>query len=192
MTFPIPQLQIRQEYAQLGIDADLGTQRMEQPRPTFELRQNRAQLHIRQPLGRFEIDQDRAWDALALGNNLETMSRIYSMAPEIALEGLRRRVEEGNRMADITIKSNPFAEFAKNWRRTFEEYAQIAGPASYDNVDVEYVRGNFSLEAERGAIELNARVNRPIYEYTRGKLDIGMLKYNRVEFTPPPLISLQV
>lgn len=192
MTIPFPQLQIRQEYAQLGIDADLGTQRMEQPRPTFELRQNHAKLHIRQPLGRFEIDQDRAWDALAVGGNLETMSKIYSMAPEIALKGLRRRVEEGNRMADITIKSNPFAEFAKDWRRTFEEYAQIAGPASYDNVDLEYIRGDFSLDAELGAIELNARVNQPVHEYTRGKLEIGILKYNLVEITPPPLISLQV
>jgi hypothetical protein len=150
------------------------------------------QLHIRQPLGRFEIDQDRAWDALALGGNLETMSRIYSMAPQIALKGIQRRVEEGHRMADITNKSNPFAEFARNWQKTFGEYANIAGPASYDNVDVEYIRGDFSIDVVPGRINLNTRVNPPIYDFERGKLDISMLKYNKVEFTPPSIITLEV
>lgn len=192
MTLPIPQLQINQEYAKLGIDADLGKQSIEQPRPTFELEQVRPQLHIRQPLGRFEIDQDAAWDALALGGNLETMSKIYSMGPQIALKGLQRRVEEGNRMADLTIKSNPFAEFAQGWRRTFEEYSKIAGPASYDNVDVEYIHGDFSLTAEPGRINLNTRVNRPVYDYARGKLDISMLQYNSIKFTPPSIFNMEV
>jgi hypothetical protein len=190
MTFPIPQLKIRQDYAQLGIDADIGTQHLEQPRPTFEMEQIRPQLHIRQPLGRFEINQDAAWDALAVGGNLKTMSRIYSMAPQIALQGIQRRVEEGHRMADITNPNNPFAELAKGWRKTFSELSQIAGPASYDNVDVEYIRGDFSINVEPGRVELNTRVNRPIHEYERGKLDISMLKYNQIEFTPPPILNV--
>jgi hypothetical protein len=192
LTFPIPQLKIHQEYAQLGIDADPGKLSIEQPPPTFEMEQIRPQLHIRQPLGRFEIDQDKAWDALALGGNLETMSRIYSMAPQIALKGIQRRVEEGNRLADITNKSNPFAEFASDWQKTFGEFANIAGPASYDNVDVEYIRGDFSIDVVPGRIILNTRVNQPIYDFQRGKLVINMLKYNKVEFTPPSIFTMEV
>jgi hypothetical protein len=191
MTFPIPQIKIHQEYAKLGINADIGTQHIEQPRATLEMQQIRPQLHIHQSLGHFEIDQDKAWDALALGGNLKTMSRIYSMASDIALQGLQRRVEEGNRMADLTINSNPFAEFAQNWRRTFSEHAIIAGPASYDNVDVEYIRGDFSIDVDPGRVDINARVNPPIHEYERGKLDLYMLQYNKVEFTPP-VINLEV
>lgn len=183
---PIPQIQIRQTPALLGIDADLGTQSIEQPRPTFEMEQPRAQMEIHNPLGHFEIDQSAAWDGLGLGGNMKVMNRIYSTAPDIALQGLARIVEEGNRMADLTNPNNPFAELAADWRVSFPEF-DIYGEAAYNNVKTDYVRGNFTLNAEAGHVKLHTEVNRPIYEYTRGKLDLYMQQYNKVEIIPPAI-----
>ncbi|MEK0313764.1 DUF6470 family protein [Cohnella sp. 56] len=187
---PAPQIQIQQTYAQLGIDADLGTQHIEQPRPTFEMEQPRAKLEIQSPNGRLEIDQSKAWDALGLGGHLNVMNNIYSMAPQIALQGLARIVDEGNRMADLTNPGNPFAEFAMDWRRTFDEF-DFRGPAAYNNVSVNYVPGNLSIEASASPVQLRTAVNAPILSYDRGKLDIYMQQYGSVQITPPPLVSLQ-
>lgn len=187
---PAPQIQIQQTYAQLGIDADIGTQHIEQPRPTFEMKQPRAQLEIESPEGRLEVDSSKAWDALGLGGHLNVMNNIYSMAPQIAQQGLARIVEEGNRMADLTNPNNPFAEFAEDWRRTFPEF-DFRGPAAYNNVSVTFTPGDLSIRASASPVEIHSEVNPPLLSYDRGKLDIYMQQYNSVKFTPPPLVSLQ-
>jgi len=180
----IPHIQIQQTPALLGIDADLGQQELQQPRATQELRQVRPELRIEQPQGKLEINQDRAWDALGLGNNLETMNKIYSMAKDIAMRGLAKIVENGNRMASIHIKANPFAEFGKDWRKTFPEF-DFRGPASFLNVSMQFTPGRLSVEVTPGRVEARAEVNAPIHHYTRGKLDLHMLQYGKVEITPP-------
>ncbi|GGF91517.1 DUF6470 family protein [Paenibacillus abyssi] len=182
----IPQIQIHQDYAKLGINADLGTQIIKQPRATFEMRTSRPELQINQPQGNLEVNQDRAWDALGLGNNLVMMSRIYSRSPDIALRGLARIVEDGNRMAQIHLGGNPFAELAKDWRRTFPDF-DVRGPASYDNVDVKYTQGDLSIRANSGRVELHTAVNPPVHDYARGRLDLYMLQRNKVEITPPQI-----
>ncbi|WP_020619537.1 DUF6470 family protein [Paenibacillus daejeonensis] len=182
----IPQIQISQQPALLGIDADLGKQDLQQPRPTLDLRQVRPELQIKQPRGKLEINQDRAWDALGLGNNLQTMSKIYSAAKDIALRGLAKIVENGNRMSAIHVDSNPFAELASDWRKTFPEF-DFRGPASFLNVDTRFTPGSLSIQATPGRVEVNAQVNAPIHNYTRGQLDIHMLQYPRVEITPPAI-----
>ena len=182
----IPRLLIHQEYARIGIDADLGEYEMKQPRPTFELQQTPAKQEMRQPQGDLQIDQSKAWDALALGNNLQMMSRIYSQAPQIALQGIAKIVEDGNRMAAIHLGGNPIADMGQEVTVSFPEL-DYAGPASYDNVDIHYTARKPEINTERGTINLNARVNKPEVEYHRGKLDIYLLQRNKVEFTPPAI-----
>lgn len=183
---PIPQIQIRQQHAVLSIDADLGKQHLEQPQATVEMEQIRPEQHFTTSRGRLEINQDRAWDALALGGNLETMSKIYSRASEMALRGLARIVDRGNRLADIHQGGNPIAEMARDWQRTFPEF-DFRGEASSDNVDLSYKPAKVSIETTPGRINLNVEVNRPVHRYERGKLDIYMSQYPKVDIIPPQI-----
>jgi len=183
---PFPQIQIRQKPALLGIDADLGKQDIKQPRATFEMTTERPQQDIRQPGGELLIDQTRAWDALGIGPSLEVFSRIYSQGHEIALRGIARRVEDGNRMAQIHIKANAFAEIAKNVDRNFSEY-DYAGEASFDNVDISYSARKAEINTVDGKVNLNTHPNRVEYEYYRGKLDIYMRQYQSIDITAPEI-----
>jgi hypothetical protein len=184
--FPIPQLQYRQEHASFRIDADLGQYDIKQPRPTQEIEQVPAKLDIKQPKGEMDIDQSKAWDALGRANNLEVMLRIYSQAKDIALQGIGRRVDEGNRMAQIANPANPFVEFARNIRVSFPEM-KFEGEASYDNVDIHYQMGEPDIQVQEGGAEITARVNPPEIQYQRGKFDFQMLSYAKIEFTPPQI-----
>ncbi|CAM4390156.1 DUF6470 family protein [Paenibacillus alkaliterrae] len=185
----IPQIQIRQQHALLSIDADIGKQHLEQPQATVEMEQIRPVQHFTTSRAHLEINQDRAWDALALGGNLETMSKIYSMASDMALRGLARIVEQGNRMAEIHLGGNPIADMAGDWQRTYPEF-DFRGEASYDNVDINYTPGELSIETTPGRINMNVEVNRPIHHYERGKLDIYMSQYPKVEIMPPQFDEL--
>lgn len=183
---PFPQIQIRQTHAKLGFDADLGKLDMKQPRPTFEMKTNHPKVRIEQPNAEMRIDQSRAWDALGLGNNLETMRRIYTAARQVALQGIARRVDEGNQMAAIHRKTDAIVDIAEQQAgKTFE--LPYLGYASVDNVDIRFIRNKPKIQAVEGSVQINARVNRPEVNYHRGKLDIALLQYNKVEIIPPEL-----
>jgi hypothetical protein len=181
-----PQIQIRQTPALLGIDADLGTQDIKQPRATFEVTTERPKQEIRQPRGELQIDQSKAWDALGKGPFLETMNRIYSESRNVALQGIARIVDNGNRLAQIHLNTNPIADIAE--QLSFERFEfDTLGPASFDNVDITYTAKKAEINVTDGLVNLNTHPNRPEYEYQRGKLDIYMRQYNSVEITPPQI-----
>ncbi|WP_201305401.1 DUF6470 family protein [Paenibacillus puerhi] len=181
-----PHIQIRQTPALIGIDADLGTQDIRQPRATFEMTTERPQQEIRQPRGELEIDQTKAWDALGRGPVLESFNRIYSQAHQIAMQGIARIVENGNRLAQIHLKTNAIADNAEQIRYNFSEF-DIVGEASYDNVDIFYTARRPEINVIDGKVNLQTHPNRPEYEYYRGKLDIYMQQYPKVEITPPEI-----
>lgn len=182
----IPQIQIRQLTAQLSIDADNGRQHIVQPRATINMRQIRTEQQYSTTPGQLDINQDRVWDALSVGNHLDTMKRIYSNASNLALQGIARIIEKGDQMAAIHLGSNPIATMAREWQRTFPEY-DFAGEASYDNIDFHYTPSELSIKTIPGQVQMDVEVNRPIYEYERGKLNIIMSQYPKVEIIPPQI-----
>lgn len=182
----IPQIQIRQQPALIGIDADLGTQDIKQPKATYEMQIERPQQEIRQPQGDLQIDQSRAWDALGVGPVLQSMSRIYSQSKDIALQGIARIVENGNRMAAIHLHGNPIAEIAKQLTFEHPEF-EYYGEAAYDNVDITYTANKAEINVIDGKVNVNAQVNPPEISYYRGKLDIYMRQYATVEITLPQI-----
>lgn len=182
----IPQIQIRQIPARISIDADLGRQNIRQPRATQEMVTDLPRVEIRQPQGELDIDQSKAWDALGLGNTMESMRRIASQAHNVAMQGIVRIVENGNRLAQIHLDTNPIAEIAEQLTFDFVEF-DYYGPASYDNVDVYYTARKPEIMPIEGKVNVRTHPNRPEIEYHRGKLDIYMSQYPKVEIIPPQI-----
>lgn len=183
----IPAIQIKQQYAKIGIDADLGHYDIRQPRANMQIRQTPAQLEIRSGQGRLEIDQSKAWDALGLGGILEAMSRIRSEAHRVALEGIARIAQEGDRMAAIQNGTDAIAEMAQENAYSFHEFNYM-GPASYDNVDVYYtVVKKLDIRFIEGGADIRAEVRPPEISYARGKLDIYLRQRNQLEIIPPQI-----
>ena len=182
----LPIVQIRQTYAKIGIDADLGKQSIQQPRPTYEMQYQRPVQTMESPRGQMTINSQKAWDAMGRGGHLETMTRIYSQGPQIALETIGKIADEGDQLAAIHKGGGDMiAALAQDIRLEFGQY-RFEGPAAFDNVDIMYQASKANIQVQDGKVHVNARVNPPIHEYTRGNLDIYMQQYNKVEFTPPP------
>src|SRR5690606_36033118 len=119
----IPQIQISQTYARIGIDADLGKYEMKQPRPTFELKQPPAEMKIHSPRGEMDIDQTKAWDALGRTNILEVMNRIFDQTKNIVLDAIAHIVDEGNQMGNIAKnKQLMIPELAKDVTISFPDF----------------------------------------------------------------------
>lgn len=186
----IPQIQIYQQSGSIGINGQRGQQSLQQPRASVNMRQVAPVLQISQPNGNLQIDQDKAWDALGLASNRTVMNRIYTQAENVALKGIARRMQDGERLGNLAKLNgnNPIPGMAKDWRETSIEY-NIKAPASCLNVDVNYTQGNLSIDAQAGYVDRDVQVNAPINNYTRGQLDIYMLQRPSIDVIAPHIDS---
>ncbi|UQZ84394.1 hypothetical protein SK3146_03640 [Paenibacillus konkukensis] len=185
---PVPQLQIRQQYAQIGIDADMGQWDIEQPRATQELTTTPSRLDMHTQPGQLSIDNSKWHDALGFGPSLEAFSRIYSECKNIALQGIAKIVEDGNRMAAIQTGENAFSALAKESTKDIDFYEYMyMGDASLDNIDMSYQPAKVDIQYTPAHVEHHVTVNPPKIHYQRGKLDIYMKQYASVEFIPPSI-----
>ncbi|GGD92237.1 DUF6470 family protein [Paenibacillus nasutitermitis] len=182
----IPMLQIRQTPGVLYVDADPGQFSIRQPKAELHIQTEPGQLEIHQYKPELEVDQSRAFAAYNGGNFLEMNQRIYSGIQQIFLQGLARRVEEGNRAAAIHKPGNTIAEiYGQDWQPV--PFPEIRGEASMDNVETRFRITPPDIRVGRTEVDVQTVTHRPEIEYTRGKLDIYMKQYPSVQYIPPEL-----
>lgn len=186
MTLPIPSIQIRQQFARIGIDADLGQYSMSQPKATMELKTTPTRMEVDAEDAVLHIDQSRSWDAINGGKPESFNNRIYSQMRDILLEGISHMVREGRQLAAVHNNRNAIADIARNAHLNIPQI-QYYGHASVHNVDIEFSVPPMDVRVIEGGVELNTRPNRPEIEYHRGKLDIYMQQYSSLEIIPPQI-----
>lgn len=185
-----PVLQIRQTPALLGIDADPGSFSISQPKAEVNLTTTPAELTVQSYRPELQVDQSRAWAAYYGGSMLDMNKRIYSGIQELYLQGLARRVEQGNRVAQFFKPGNTIAEVYGTDTEP-NSFPETRGPASYDNVDIHIETRPPELNYRPAKVDINVVRHSPEIEYTRGKLDIYMRQYASVQFIPPE-VGIQI
>lgn len=182
----MPMLQIRQQYGQIGIDAGLGQYSIEQPKADVQIKSNPATIQIDQHQPELVVDSSRARAAYTGGNQLEMTQRLYSSVKQIFLQGIAKRVEEGNRMAEFFKPGNTIAEvYGKS--EPLPVMGEFRGEASIDNVDVHFNIRETDIYIEQGSVDINVQVNKPKIEYQRGPHQTYMIQNPSVTFIPPEI-----
>lgn len=173
-------LSISQVYGQIGIDTHNASQSMESPRGDLSIEQPQAAMSIEQPSGELTVDSTEAWNALGEGPHLQFMSNIYSQSSSIALQGIARRVEEGNRMAQITNGSNAFAEIAFNNLHDSNPIEYTTG-ASNLNVKLNYDAKPAIIDIEPQEANIQYTPKKPDIQYNPGSVEIYMKQMNSID-----------
>lgn len=182
----IPSIQIRLQNAQIGIETTKGRLEISQPPADMEMKTTPPKLEIVQPKGDLTIDQSQAWDALGCGPQEQFLNRIYSEYKRVALEGIARIVENGNRLADIVHEPNAIADIAAE--QAFEPSdINYLGEASYSNVKLDYVAHPPEIQVKEGSVDIIVTPHKPNIRYTPGHVNIYMKQYPKVELIPPQI-----
>ncbi|OME02241.1 hypothetical protein BSK54_11195 [Paenibacillus odorifer] len=179
-----PLLQIRQTPALIGMDADLGILSITQPKAEVNITTTSAELTVESFRPELLIDQSRAWAAFTGGSLPDMNKRIYSGIQQLYLQGIARKVEQGNRMAHFFKPGNTIAEVYGTDTEP-NSFPETRGPASYDNVDIHFETRDPEIEFHPAEVHIQVEGRRPEIEYTRGKLNIYMQQYASVHFIPP-------
>ncbi|WP_123042223.1 DUF6470 family protein [Cohnella candidum] len=173
-------LSIRSTPARLGIESPRGQLQMESKPAQLEISSPRVDMQIRQPRGELSIDASAAWLALGLGGPLETNTLKTQQANERTAEAIDRIVQKGNRMAQITNKSDAVVELAAGALIQDSEGIRIWGPASNMNVKMEYTPHPAEINAKPAHPDIQVHVNKPDIQYTPGKAKIYVEQMNSI------------
>lgn len=168
----LPQIQIQQTFASIGIDPGKPRQEIQQPRAELNLEQVPAQLEINRTPSRLEIDQSQAWEDAGL-KKVSTVSREYAdLGKQYALEGIARRAQEVDQIRSIEQGGNPIATIAYENMNPGRAEINVAFIPSFGSVKIQFTPTQLDLQWTRGGVKLNPELKKPIHEYTPAKVEV--------------------
>ena len=179
----MPKLQIEQQRAEIGIKQTPGQMLIQQPPPQVTMKTEPAQVHIDRELSKLYIDQSRAWAAYALIPPVTATKTIVDKVKEIYPQIVAKIAQDGDRMADIHLSGNVFAELAREWPRQLTEF-DIAGPASRLNVDLKFIPEQLEMHVEGGHFYYEVEPQKPRIEHVPARVDIYLRQrpYIKIEW----------
>lgn len=178
----IPQIQINQQFSRIGLEREAGKLNIETQPPQLEITQQQVAVKLDHEDGKLEIDSRKAWSALGKARFEEVTDRIAQESLQISMQNIANLASEGDRMMAFHNKENAFAEIARE--RMFRQFPiEISGPASYDNVDVEYHPGELRTEWSPGGVQFNFKRTEPRIDYYPGKVNPYLIQKNYIFFS---------
>jgi hypothetical protein len=173
-------LSIRSTPARIGIESPRGELSIKSPHGQLDINSPRVDMQIEQPQGELFIDSSAAWLALARGGPIETTRMLTAQANERAYQAIAKIVEEGNRMKQISNKSNAIADIAARAMDDDSEGLRVAGPASNMNVNIQYTAHPAEIETTARPPQIEYHVAKPEINYTPHRANIYMEQMNSI------------
>lgn len=170
----IPQIQIRTTDIQIDLNIQEPIQRIEQPKAIQTIEQPAAIIDINTTRPQMDVNMDQFWRDVGLKKTGDLIKEYAQMGRQEMLKGISRRVSEGNRMmlesgkgqGASTIKSIAMQNHGP----------ERAGPynikfiPSYQAIKVEIQPGTTDINITRQEPKIDVQVNKPIHDYTPGKV----------------------
>jgi len=182
----IPQIQIRQQYAKIGIETTSAKVEIQQPKADIKIEQEHVFVEMSSTPLKIEIDQTDAWSALGKRPSLEFTKAVSNDVNRIVLEATARIAQEGDRLADIHIKENPIPDIAFiNSTKPLE--INYEGMPANNNVHYNVILGELDIKVNEGKVNIDVKPNMPIIDYTPGNVDIYLQQKNSIEIIPPQI-----
>lgn len=182
----IPQIQIRQQYAKVGIETTNAKVEIKQPKADIKIVQEHAFVEMSSTPLKIEIDQIEAWSALGKRPSMEFTKAVYNDVNRIVLEATARIAQEGDRLAKIHIKKNPIPDMAfTNSTKSLE--INYEGMPANDNVRYNVILGELDYKINDGRVNIDVKPNMTIIDYTPGSVEIYLQQKNSIEIIPPQI-----
>lgn len=176
----IPQIQITTTDIQMDWQIQDPVQRIQQPQAEQHISQPAAIVEINTTDSVLKIDSSQARRDIGMISTKESIEKYAQAGKDGVFQGIARRVREGNQMMKGAGKDQG--------RATLQGIAkQNTGPSrpgpynikfvpSIGSVKINYTAGTTDVNITRQDPKIDTKVNKPIHEYTPGKVTGTMLQ----------------
>lgn len=178
----IPQLQIQTTRGQLELQTTPPVQEIEQPHATMTLEQPAAILEMSSTRPQLTLDTTEARAEIDLKSVRRRIEEQAQEGKQAVLEGIGRRASEGQQMMKIENGGgNIFAELPKqNLPRQYTSLGmKFIGNKS--GVQMSFEPGSVDIQITPQKPVTNVQVNKPIHNYTPGKVSGQMNPYPSIQ-----------
>lgn len=182
----VPQIEINQTFAKVGINQEFAKLVIRQPKADMNTSQELPELNTSITSPELEIDQSAAFKALGKFPTIELTKLISNNYFNTGLHAIKKIAEKGNHFQKIHIYKDPIVEHAKNDTVDYSAYDYV-GRASCDNVDINYIAGELSINWGGGTVNMDVQVNKPEIAYSKGYTNIYVKHKNSIEIIPPKI-----
>ncbi|MFD1779990.1 DUF6470 family protein [Fredinandcohnia salidurans] len=170
----LAQIRLESQYAKIGIRKNNPIQEIQQPKADLSIEQPKAELTIQTTPGKLTIDQSQARADMDLKSISQRIAEAADKGYRDSLEGVARRAQEGNELMKIENGGNPISQIAKRNSEGPELQFNIGWIPSHFSVKTNYVPAEVDIQVKVNKPVINANINKPIHEYTPGKVDITL------------------
>nr|WP_106783724.1 DUF6470 family protein [Lysinibacillus timonensis] len=176
----VPKLQIHTINAKLNLSIQQPKQYIEQPPAELEIKQPPAEITINVEEGQLFIDASQARSDYGFATIRELEKRVAQKGYQDLLDGIARRAREGFQLMNIGKNSNALQSIAKSKTSPNSKPLGITFIPSANSVKIEYQPADVQINVQTKEPIINSKINKPIHNYTPGKVDIEMLQYPSV------------
>lgn len=173
----IPKLQINSTKAQIGLDIQKPVQQIEQPMANLDLQQPKAVQTMKTTKPQLSINTEQARADVDLKSIRRRMEEFAAEGHQGVSEGTARRAQQGNELMRIENGGNPIKSHAQQSGRQPYSALGIKFIPSYGSVKVNFEPGSLDIQVEPQKVINNTTTNKPIHNYTQGKVKVEMLQH---------------
>jgi len=173
----IPQIQIQTTRGQIGLTTQKPVQQIEQPKADLDIQQPKAKMSIRTTKSELSVDSVEMRKSLDLKSSSTRTAEVAQYSKQIAMEGLARRAQEGAELMKIENGGNPLVEQAKRTGRQPYTSLGIKFIPQANSVKINFTPGSVDIQVEPQKVINNTKINKPIHNYTPGKVNVEMQQY---------------
>lgn len=174
-------LKITTTPALIGINTTPAKIEIQQPKPEISMHTEHPRVEIKNELPKVIIDQYECFADAGLKNFLDLTKEAAQLGKQAALQGIERRVNQGNQMKDIHKDFNPIAQQADY--NAFELFNKqfTFGTVPKSRPKIELKEGKPHIEFREGRVDFDVKLSKPIVNYSRGSVEIYLRQKNSID-----------
>ncbi|MFS0783689.1 DUF6470 family protein [Bacillus sp. 1P06AnD] len=174
----VPQIRLESQPALISLKTNNAVANIEQPGANIDIEQPKAEMDIERTPSRLTIDQTAAWEAMDLKSSRRRTEEYAADGEQALLDGMARRAQDGDELMQIEYGGDPIAEQAKRNSEQPEKQFNLGFIPPMFSVKLDYDPGKVEVNWQTHKPNINSHANKPVVEYQRGNVDVGMLQKN--------------
>ncbi|WP_312470781.1 DUF6470 family protein [Neobacillus sp.] len=177
----IPQIRLHQTYAQIGLRTTQPVQEIEQIPAEQSIKQIPAKMNIERQPSHLEIDQEQAWNELGFKPTSLLSAELAEFSKQEGLEAVAQIAQEGDQLAAIENKTDPFSSIALEKANPGPADFNIAFIPSYGSVKLHYTPTKLHIDWEKGGAEIEVTLHKPVHNYTPGRTEVYLRQRQQLQ-----------
>ncbi|WP_153732404.1 DUF6470 family protein [Sporosarcina obsidiansis] len=176
----IPQLQIQTTPAKLGLQIDKPVQEIEQPKATQTIEQPAAILEMSTTRPQLSLDTTENRADLDLKSTLRRSAENAQYGLQKVQEGTARRAQEGQQLMEIENGAT-IADIVKQNTDRPQADINVRFVGDRTKLKMSFSEGSLNINVTPQKAYIDTQINRPIHNYTQGKVTGVMEQYNSID-----------